>query len=180
MLRWMYCVVVGLVLWGCGSGQSTPISTGSVTVASDLVLVAGTAKTGAPIPELEWKLNGQAHKLSDYRGKYVLINFWETTCTPCKREMPDFEQLTKERDDVVVLAINRRERDDLIQAFGSQYGLTFPLLPDRDGSISQAFGVMQVIPMTFFVDTEGTLQRIQIGVMTRSQIDRFLSELTTS
>lgn len=184
MQRLIAWTMLLLVLAACGGATVTPAPAGSsdvpIAVASAVEATTKTVKIGETIPDFAWTIDGKTQHFSDFRGKLVIINFWETTCIPCRTEMPDFETLSQERDDVVVLSINRREREELITQFAQQYGVTFTILPDREGVLTKAFGVLQVIPMSFFVDATGVLQRTQIGVMTRSQMDRFLSDMPQS
>ncbi len=176
--RGLVSAAVLFVLLACGAQQATPTpSGGPVTLGEQPAVVGGSVETGEVVPELTFQINGEPHKLSDYRGSNVIINFWETTCLPCRHEMPDFEALIHERSDVVVLAVNRRERPTLVEQFGQQYGLSFPLLLDRTGDVSTAFGVTNAIPTSFFIDKQGLVRRMQIGVMTRSQMSRYLNDM---
>ena len=74
-------------------------------------------------------LEGNKHKLSDYRGEGVFLNFWGTWCGPCKREMPAMEKMHKEFEDkgVHILAINIKGSDLQVETFRDNYGLTFPI-----------------------------------------------------
>jgi len=103
-------------------------------------------------------LDGKPHKLSDYRGKVVLVNFWATWCPPCRREMPSMERLSQRLQDqpFVILAINQQEEADQVFVFTGQLdpAPTFPILFDRDSTVSHAWGVLG-LPTSFIVDKQG-------------------------
>ena len=117
----------------------------------------------APDFELE-TLDGRTIALSDLRGQVVLINFWATWCPPCRAEMPAIQQVYERYRDqgFEVLAVNLQEQDAQMSAFVEERELTFPILPDRDGSVSNVYRVTS-IPTTFFVDRTGTIQEIIVG-----------------
>jgi peroxiredoxin len=117
----------------------------------------------APDFELE-TLSGRTIALSELRGQVVLINFWATWCPPCRAEMPAIQQVYEQYRDqgFEVLAVNLQEQDAQMSAFVEERGLTFPILPDRDGSVSLVYRVTS-IPTTFFVDRSGIIQEIIVG-----------------
>src|SRR5690606_3861374 len=86
------------------------------------------------VPPLELRdMAGKLHRLSDYRGKVVLVNFWATWCEPCRDEMPSMRALKQRldrvrKDDFVVLAVNHGENEIRIATFVQEYSLDFPVL----------------------------------------------------
>ena len=137
--------------------------------------VAGTALAAPPLPEMSHTLttlkpakaaknftlpdlDGKPHKLSDYRGKVVLVNFWATWCPPCRREMPSMERLSLRLKDqpFVILAINEQENPEDVFVFTGQLdpAPTFPILFDRNSKVANAWGV-QGLPASFIVDQNG-------------------------
>ncbi|WP_455197931.1 peroxiredoxin family protein, partial [Kaarinaea lacus] len=109
------------------------------------------------IPAPDFNLNdidGDAHHLSEYRGQVVIVNFWATWCPPCRFELPSMERLWQKTHDkgVVMLAINLGEDEDTIFTFTSDYPVSFPLLLDRDSSVTRKFSVLG-IPTSFIIDT---------------------------
>ena len=103
-------------------------------------------------------LDGKPVKLSDYRGKVVLVNFWATWCPPCRREMPSMERLSLRLKDqpFVILAVNQQEEADQVFAFTGQLdpAPTFPILFDRNSTVSHAWNVLG-LPASFIVDKQG-------------------------
>ena len=103
-------------------------------------------------------LDGKPRKLSDYRGKVVLVNFWATWCPPCRREMPSMERLSQRLKDqpFVILAINQQEDPEEVFVFTGQLdpAPTFPILFDRTSKVANAWGVLG-LPASFIVDQQG-------------------------
>ncbi|MCS6840489.1 MAG: TlpA family protein disulfide reductase [Roseiflexus sp.] len=118
--------------------------------------------------------NGETRRLSDLRGSKVVINFWATWCAPCEEEMPDLQRLD-ERDDVVVLGVNRFELPDVIIPFARERNLTFTLIANPDGDIVERYGAKN-IPISYFINSDGIIGYRQLGIMTfemmQEQVDR--------
>lgn len=109
-------------------------------------------------------LNGEKHRLSDYKGQGVILNFWATWCKPCEREMPLFESQYQNYKDkgVQVLAINVGETDVVVNEFVNRHNLTFPILIDKNQEVLTAYRV-DPLPVTFFIDKDGYVVRVQTG-----------------
>ena len=156
-----------------------PLSRPSQRLSSLLLWAAlsitGAASAAPPLPEMSHTLtalkpakaaknftlpdlDGKPHKLTDYRGKVVLVNFWATWCPPCRREMPSMERLSQRLKDqpFVILAINEQEDPEQVFVFTGQLdpAPTFPILFDRDSKVANAWGVLG-LPASFIVDQQG-------------------------
>lgn len=109
-------------------------------------------------------VDGKTHKLSDYRGKVVMINFWATWCPPCRFELPSMQRAYEKlkQSGVEFLAINLGEDADTIFTFTADYPVTFPLLMDLDSSVSNMYPVIG-LPTTYFVDPKGRLVYRAVG-----------------
>lgn len=104
-------------------------------------------------------LDGNKYKLSDFRGKPVIVNFWASWCGPCKMEMPDFEELYNEYGDKInFLMVNMtdgyQETKDKAHKHIADSGYTFPVYYDTEMEAAYAYGVSS-IPATYFIDSEG-------------------------
>lgn len=111
-------------------------------------------------------LDGKPHRLADYRGKVVLVNFWATWCPPCRREMPSMEHLSQRLKDepFVILAINQQEDPEQVFVFSAQLdpAPTFPILFDRNSVVAKAWGV-RGLPASFLVDKQGRVVHRAMG-----------------
>ena len=109
---------------------------------------------------------GNVHKLSDYKGKTIFMNFWATWCPPCRAEMPDIQKLyesyQKEEDpEVVILGIagpgyGQEKSEDEVKQFLTDNGYTYPVLMDNGGSLFEQYGIYS-FPTTFMITKEGKI-----------------------
>lgn len=107
----------------------------------------------------------QEVKLDDYKGKKIILNFWATWCQPCREEMPLFEKVAKEYDNVVVLAINMAHQDsgrEKVSQFLTAQNLTFPVVFDETGDVADAYEIVN-LPGTYFIDEEGKVTSKVLG-----------------
>jgi len=124
-----------------------------------------TPWSGGATPPLELgALDGRRHVLADYRGRVVLVNFWATWCAPCRAEMPSIERLRRslEGEPFAVLAVNVSEDAAAVRAFADRVPMGFPLLLDRDGLVTRAWGA-RALPVTFIVGPEGRIRYRALG-----------------
>lgn len=123
---------------------------------------------------------GRAVRLSDFRGKAVLLNFWATWCTACEREMPDMQRLARKcPDDVVVLAINRGESRGRAEAWSEARDLVdIQFVVDSQERVARAYRLGSGMPQTFFVDPSGVIRSIVAGALSFAQMEQhFLDTL---
>ncbi len=107
---------------------------------------------------------GIEHRLADYRGRVVIVNFWATWCPPCREEMPSMQRAWEQlqAEDIMMLAINVGEDEDTIFQFTANYPVEFPLLMDLDSKVTGEWPV-RGLPTTFVVDPRGRLVYRAIG-----------------
>ena len=123
--------------------------------------------TGGRTPALELEdANGKPHRLAQYAGKVVLVNFWATWCTPCRDEMPSMEALRAQLQDrpFVILAVNVGEGARATSAFGDKMRLNFPLLVDRDTKTTRSWGT-RIRPASFVVGPDGRIRYSHFGAL---------------
>lgn len=122
------------------------------------------AWSGGPTPALALKdLAAREHRLEDYRGKVVVISFWATWCEPCRDEMPSLNRLKAAMGDAIaVLAVDMGEPEARIATFLEKVPVDFPVLLDRDMTVSKAWKV-KVLPTTIVVDPQGAARYVTIG-----------------
>jgi cytochrome c biogenesis protein CcmG/thiol:disulfide interchange protein DsbE len=111
-------------------------------------------------------LDGQTVTLSSLRGQAVMINLWASWCPPCRQEMPEILRVYEAHKDegFTVLAVNTTFQDSEAdaRAFVQKFGLTFPVLLDTSGAVSQRYQ-LRALPTTFFVDRRGAIQEVLVG-----------------
>ena len=121
--------------------------------------------SGGATPALELRdVEGRLHRLGDYRGKVVLVNFWATWCEPCREEMPSMNRLRASLagQPFEVLAVNLAESEARIRRFMEQVPLDFPVLMDRDGATARAWQA-RVLPISFVVGPDGRIRYSVVG-----------------
>ena len=101
-------------------------------------------------------LDGEEVSLSDYKGKIVFLNFWATWCPFCVKEMPDFDKLIKENDDLVVLAVDVMEDKKTVEEYIEKGGHDFDVVLDEDGKVAMKY-LISPLPTTYFIDADGIL-----------------------
>lgn len=129
-------------------------------------------KVGAAAPDFEIvDINGNKHRLKDYEGQGVVLNFWGTWCAPCEREFPAMERQYTELKDkgVEIIAINRKQSDFEVNTYVNNMGMTFPVAIDKTTSIFKAYNIGP-LPTTIFIDKDGKVKEISKGEMSETHI----------
>ena len=103
-------------------------------------------------------------RLSDLRGKAVIVNLWATWCGPCRKEMPQFVAAYGRYGDegLEIIALNLQESRSIIQPFVDDFGMEFPVALDKRGAVSEGYRIIG-LPMTYFIDREGVIRSVFRG-----------------
>ena len=171
---------------GAGGDAGGADASGSGSGSAD----ASSEAVAAPLADLALAdQNGVEHRLSDYRGKAVFLNFFATWCGPCQREIPDIEALYAERGrnegDLVVLGVANPKTDEHprnsdvsepeVRAFIDEEGITYPVLMDTTGQLFAAYGV-SAFPTTFMIDADGNVFGYVSGMLTADMMESIVEQ----
>lgn len=167
-----------------------------VAVIISLMLVFGIQKTrhnrpnsasalqGKPAPDFSLaSLDGKTTlKLSDYKGKAVLLNFWATWCEPCKIEMPWFVELQRQYGpqglQVLGVAMDDTDPKD-ISEFAHKMGVNYPIAVGKE-AVGDQYGGIPYLPSTFYIDREGKVVDRVYGLVSRSEIEGDIKKALSS
>jgi cytochrome c biogenesis protein CcmG, thiol:disulfide interchange protein DsbE len=140
--------VVGLLTFGLLSKGSSGVAPGEMAPAESLPRLQG----------------GGDESLADYRGRWVLVNFWASWCVPCREEAPTLERFQQRHGGAgfTVVGIDSRDLSGDGRAFAEKYGLSYPQLRDGDGNAAHAFGTTGV-PENFLIDPRGRVRLLVHG-----------------
>jgi thiol-disulfide isomerase/thioredoxin len=145
-----------------------------------IVLVLFTAPLAAePVDFSLSDLNGKTQSLSDFRGKWVVVNFWATWCPPCLEEIPDLVQFHDARKDkdAVVLGINFEDATpEQLRAFVDDYLISYPILLNPDLDDPAPAMTVGGLPTTYIISPEGEVVARQIGPITAKAIEDYLAQ----
>jgi cytochrome c biogenesis protein CcmG/thiol:disulfide interchange protein DsbE len=154
--------VIGLLTFGLLSKGSSGIALGEAAPTS-------------PLPRLEGAGGGS---LADYRGRWVLVNFWASWCGPCREEAPALERFQQHHGGgrFTVLGIDSRDLSGDGRAFVRRFGLSYPQLRDGNGDAAHEYGTTGV-PENFLVDPAGKVRLLVRGPVSEEYLDRYVAPL---
>lgn len=139
-----------------------------------LVLVSTLAQAESVDFALE-ALDQRTHRLTDYRGDWVVVNYWATWCAPCRKEIPDFSQLHDRREDITVLGLAFEDRTvEDFERFLEDYPASYPILLVDTFNPPPDLGAPRALPTTFLIDREGRLVQTWLGPVTSDMIEQWI------
>ncbi len=174
------------------SGGSTPLHTVDIHVPEadvsgepkSMAQIIKARRTWNPVwtdwngkEAVDFELNdisGKTHKLSDYRGKNVLLIFWATWCAPCRTEVPHLKELRKRisEDELAMLAISS-EYLTTVQRYAEANQLNYTVLTEK-GSLPAPFNGVRGIPAGFFIDKQGKIKLATEGLVSLTELLQIL------
>ena len=123
-------------------------------------------------------IDGKSYRLSDYQGKWVVVNYWATWCPPCLEEIPeliDFHERHKDTD-AVVLGVNYEDKGMAeLKSFSNEYLITYPVLLGELGS-GKNIGPIPGLPTTYVISPTGEVVARQVGPLTAQMLEDFIAE----
>lgn len=148
----------------------------------ELVVDLTAVEVGKPAPDFEARhLHGKSVKLSDYRGKTVILNLWATWCPPCRAEMPHMQTFYEKNksNGVEIVAVNLTTIDHgeaAIRQFVQDFGLSFDILLDEDGSVVMKYPSL-TIPTSFLIDSKGIVREKIMGPMDEEKMSSLIKSI---
>jgi thiol-disulfide isomerase/thioredoxin len=143
-----------------------------------LLLVLPCAAQAVDMPLVA--VDGSKHNLNQYRGKWLVVNYWATWCPPCIVEMPELQSFHDEHadKDAMVFGINAELiSQNRLQTFLEDYFISYPVFMSKPGEQSE-LGLIPGLPTTFLVTPQGEVVARQIGPVTREMIEQFIQNWT--
>ena len=165
-----------LVLYSCILDGDSDFKTLTDSDSSSKIFTPKANSTNLPAEDFELTLlSGESLKLSNYRGKVIVLNFWASWCPPCRWEMPSFERVWKEYQglDVMFIGIAISDRKEDAIEFVESVGVTYPIGLDTTGYISELYSIVHM-PTTYFIDRDGNVARKLINVANEGVLQVFL------
>ena len=153
------------------------------TLFAAIIIAASAASVlaqEAKAPQFELKdLNGRSVRLSDFRGKVILINFWATWCPPCRAEMPDLVKLQRDhrKDGLQIIGVTYPpEKKSRVRRFARSLKVNYPIvLGTRE--IKGRFSSEETLPLTIVINRNGKVSDIIIGILLREEFDEKIKPL---
>ncbi len=144
-----------------------------------LGMAASPPLVGGPAPNFQLEaLDGRMIKLSNLKGKFVVLNFWATWCVPCVKEMPEMQKAHQSLNpNVKIIGINLAESKEKVGEFIQGKGFSFPVLLDDHGNVSQEYEVIN-LPVTYFITPDGFVRgKVFGGGLTQKMIEARIKSL---
>lgn len=177
----VFAALVGAIVYFADPFATyTAVDASGKKIETGIIKVDGASpRVGRPAPDFVLAdYDGKAVKLSDFRGKTVILNWWATWCTACEAEMPDMQRLASENpDDFVLLALNRGEGTGPAKSWSDARGLTaLKFVMDKNEDVARGYKLTGGMPNSFFVDKDGIVRSVKLGQMSYSEMKQRLAE----
>ena len=138
----------------------------------------GRARIASAAPELSLRdINGNMVQLSDFKGKVIILDFFSTSCPPCRQEIPDFIELQKQYGDkgFVMIGVSLSGLGD-VKPFAEKFGMNYTVLI-ANSRAAEAYGPIRAIPLTFVIDKDFKIARKYIGYRPKEVFENDIKEL---
>ncbi len=119
----------------------------------------------------------ETHKLSQYKGQWVVVNFWATWCPPCRKEIPDLSDFHLEYDDAVVIGVNYEPglSDERLEKFVALYLMSYPVTRVNDEIIA-ALGEPRGLPTSILIDPQGNIAKKITGMVDERRLNKIITD----
>ncbi|WP_290967806.1 TlpA disulfide reductase family protein [Gracilimonas sp.] len=186
-----YLILSGLVVFltACGAkqdesqqqGTSGQTETQRVERLDPASAPLHRAQKEAPATDFEVTLlSGETFRLSDQKGKVVLMNIWATWCPPCREETPELEELYRKykNEGYVTLGVSIDEQgESVVRPFMEEFDVTYPMYIDTDGTVMDKYGPTMGIPTTYIIGRKGNMRYFTVGAVTKKELEPRIKEL---
>jgi peroxiredoxin len=167
--EWTILLILAALLggaWIVVSREPTAVSPTTSLTLTEAPIVGHRA----PDFTLSTPLNDEI-TLAELAGQPVVLNFWASWCAPCRVEMPSLQQASVQYNGrAAFIGINQGEAPQTVTDFGTEYGVTYPLLVDTAAEISQLYNV-RGLPTTLFIDAEGVVREVVVGPVSQAVLE---------
>ncbi len=177
-------LAVGVAIWyfefaGGSTSSSTEAGYGIVALPDELNPTGepAVAQEGRAAPNFTLAtVEGEERSLVDFRGDYVLVNFWATWCPPCRAETPRLQNFYEDHRDqgIVIVGVNQQETPERAGGFAEDFGVTYPMLLDRTGEVSDGYRVSTQMPVSYLVDPDGVVVDVHLGEVLPGDLEELL------
>ena len=122
-------------------------------------------------------LEGNSHRLSQDKGKWIVVNFWATWCPPCRKEIPDLSDFHLENDDAIVIGVNYEQgiSDERLKKFAELYLVSYPITRMND-EIVDAIGEPRGLPTSILINPEGDVVKKFTGMVSDRILNKFITQ----
>jgi thiol-disulfide isomerase/thioredoxin len=135
---------------------------------------------GRQLPDVDvTDLDGNTIALQSFVGSPIILNFWYSTCEPCRREIPAFAQAQQVNAGIQFIGLNMNDSPEIAKAFGEQYGINYPIVFDQSGTVVRELGIVTA-PSTLFIDGAGNIVDQVAGEMSSDKLASLIAQWFTS
>jgi len=174
----MMIFVSTVMLYGCEKNDETRDQQNNPGEETALLSQQTNNENSQQAPDFVLKdINGKNVKLSDYRGKVVILDFWATWCPPCRKGIPDLIDLQKKYgNELAVIGISLDQANTIkdVVPFYKSYGINYPVVYG-DASVVQKYGGIEAIPTSFVIDKKGNVVNKFVGLIPKEEYEKYLN-----
>ena len=131
-----------------------------------------------PVAQLT-DLDGNVVDLQSFVGSPLVLNFWYSTCEPCRREIPAFAEARLAHSDIQFVGFNMNDSPEMAKAFGEKYGVNYPIVFDQSGTVIRELGIVTA-PSTLFIDSAGNIVDQVAGEISSDKLASLITQWFTS
>ncbi|MFM8506022.1 MAG: TlpA family protein disulfide reductase [Acidimicrobiaceae bacterium] len=172
-------VLLGFVTTRIVNDTDTPsyMLSNSISLSSEGI-VTNTLLIGSKLPAIKLEnVDGQEVSTQGLLNKPIIVNFWYSTCEPCRRELPALANADMQhRDQVRFIGVNIKDSATVAKEFAAQYGVEFELLLDKNGLLISKLGIATA-PVTLAIDSQGVIIAQKAGEISANELDELVKEL---